>query len=213
MQQERSAALTADSTGNGPQCGRGVAVKKRRVSLLGAARSIFGSAARIVDHPKVEVVQRRNGECWEWTGASMRDGYGHAKRLGRTVAVHRAAAALKARRSELDGLHVLHTCDNPKCVRPDHLRVGTHADNMAEMHARGRARSVERKNPLTIEQQAVVCALRRHGMSFRAIAEKTGIPDRTVRDCWHRFNASRHPEGTPRSPRGHLEVTHARRPA
>lgn len=78
--------------------------------------------------------------CWPWAG-SYRHRYGEIWLDGTTKAyAHRVAASLI--HGELDdGAVVLHACDNPACVRPDHLRVGTQADNMADQSRKGRWRN------------------------------------------------------------------------
>ena len=85
-------------------------------------------------------VQKTDG-CWLWTGHLSTDGYGTIRNSGRgkTLKAHRASWEL-AHGPIPTGLHVLHQCDNPGCVRPDHLFLGTHADNMANMAAKGRSR-------------------------------------------------------------------------
>jgi HNH endonuclease len=74
--------------------------------------------------------------CWEWQ-ATRRGGYGRYRIDGRLEDAHRVAYRLWFGPIP-DGLDVLHSCDNPSCVRPAHLRVGTHAENMAEAVARRR---------------------------------------------------------------------------
>jgi len=78
------------------------------------------------------------GECWMWIGSTNADGYGTWYAHGEQKA-HRASWVLHNKRPIPDGLHVLHTCDNPGCVRPMHLVLGTHQDNMADLRAKGRA--------------------------------------------------------------------------
>lgn len=79
------------------------------------------------------------GDCWEWTGGQIRMGYGHFKPGGQrgTVKAHRFSWQLAFGQIP-DGLFVLHHCDNPPCVRPAHLFLGTHLDNMADKKAKGR---------------------------------------------------------------------------
>lgn len=82
------------------------------------------------------------GECWIWAGSTDRDGYGLAtvKDPKRTRGAHRLAAA-RARNVDVDelaGQVVMHTCDNPPCVNPSHLRVGTQLENVRDMHAKRR---------------------------------------------------------------------------
>jgi hypothetical protein len=75
--------------------------------------------------------------CWLWTGAKTRDGYGKLEVHGRTVYAHRLAYEHWYEPIE-DGLRILHKCDTPECVNPDHLQTGTQADNIADMYAKNR---------------------------------------------------------------------------
>lgn len=84
-----------------------------------------------------EKVQKTDS-CWLWTGGSVPRGYGRFLWPdGRKGYAHRFSYEL-ANGPVPDGLWVLHCCDNPPCVRPDHLWLGTHADNMHDMAAKGR---------------------------------------------------------------------------
>lgn len=90
-------------------------------------------------HDNVPMNPNENG-CWIWQGHSYPNGYGCLKVFGKTVSAHRYAYSLYCGPIP-DGMEILHTCDVRKCVNPDHLNVGTHAQNMAEAKSRGRMRS------------------------------------------------------------------------
>lgn len=77
--------------------------------------------------------------CWLWTGARHPQGYGFIKRKdGTQLRAHRVAYEL-AYGPIPPGLQVCHRCDNPRCIRPGHLFLGTARDNAADMVAKGRA--------------------------------------------------------------------------
>lgn len=86
----------------------------------------------------------RSNSCWLWTASTRRDGYGQFRLNGTTTAAHRVAYTLY-RGKIRPGKFVLHSCDNRKCVNPDHLFVGTAADNARDMAAKGR--QTLQKNP------------------------------------------------------------------
>lgn len=75
--------------------------------------------------------------CWEWNGAKTKDGYGRTTKKSKSTTTHRRMYELVF--GEIPrGLHVLHMCDNPPCINPEHLELGDHNKNMAQMQSRGR---------------------------------------------------------------------------
>lgn len=92
-------------------------------------------------HQRFDQKVHRTEGCWLWTGAlggGKWDGrYGQIKHAGRTLAAHRVSFELH--KGEVPaGMHVMHRCDNPRCVNPEHLSLGTHLDNMRDMYSKGR---------------------------------------------------------------------------
>lgn len=84
-------------------------------------------------------VEKSDG-CWLWTGSRLSRGYGQIGRNGKVILATRASYEIHYGEFE-QTLCVLHRCDNPACVRPDHLFLGTHYDNMKDMMEKGRHRT------------------------------------------------------------------------
>ncbi len=79
----------------------------------------------------------RTETCWLWKAGTDSGGYGHIFAFGQQEQAHRVSYAITY--GEIpEGMNVQHECDNPPCVRPDHLFLGTQADNTADMWAKGR---------------------------------------------------------------------------
>lgn len=81
-------------------------------------------------------VERGPG-CWTWKSGFHQFGYGQFRRAGKNYTAHRFAYALEFGPIP-DGLCVLHHCDNPPCVRPDHLFLGTMSDNAQDCRKKNR---------------------------------------------------------------------------
>lgn len=78
--------------------------------------------------------------CWEWVGSRRHRGYGQVNFKGKIRKAHRVAWELSFGIVP-DGLSVLHKCDNPPCINPDHLFVGDQQDNINDMFTKGRQKA------------------------------------------------------------------------
>lgn len=84
---------------------------------------------------------KQMGYCWEWQNNKDSNGYGMVKIQGLYTKASRVAYQI-INGAILDGLHVLHKCDNPGCINPDHLFTGTHQDNMNDKTRKGRGKTL-----------------------------------------------------------------------
>ena len=123
-----------------------------------------------------ELAEKSEG-CWTWHGTLNGHGYGQFYMQHKRFPAHRASWLLSFGDIP-EGLFVLHRCDNPLCVRPDHLFLGTHKDNMRDMQNKGR-----RGRPPRVVNQGMADEIRRlagTGARRKDIAERFGISWRHV---------------------------------
>jgi hypothetical protein len=127
-----------------------------------------------------------SGECWLWTASVGTTGYGQFRMGLRTVKAHRLSWEL-AEAPIPAGFGVLHFCDMPRCVRPDHLFLGTQADNMADAARKGRVRNSPRQGEanraakLTDEQVRLARGEHQAGAKIRQLARRFGVHPKTMR--------------------------------
>lgn len=139
-------------------------------------------------------VKKCKSGCWEWTGYCTK--YGHGMLSCRSISkiplyVHRIAWILK--RGDPKKLHVLHDCDNPRCVNPKHLFLGTQVDNNNDRIKKGRtasgdkngARTQRHRNPF-VRNRGSGCRGEKHPMavlSIKKVREIRELSRKGIRNC------------------------------
>ncbi len=116
-------------------------------------------------------VARVPGGCWNWTASCATPGYGQFWYRGRLQAAHRFSYEMFSGRSP-SGFDVLHSCDNRKCVNPEHLSTGDATENMRQASQRGRIGS---KLPNAVAKDIVDSSL-----SYGCLAKIHGVSKTTV---------------------------------
>lgn len=94
--------------------------------------------AGFFDKHRDKIVFAGPDECWLWTASRNHNGYGRVRVRGKVRRTHREAYEDQNGEGSAGGLVVRHKCDMPACVNPDHLELGTVADNNRDMMERGR---------------------------------------------------------------------------
>lgn len=121
--------------------------------------------------------------CWEWLATKNQDGYGRVSWGGRLESAHRVSWTIE-NGCIPKGLQILHKCDNPGCVRPSHLFIGTISDNMKDAYSKGRASKIGDKNGRSRLTWEIVRSIRRAwatGIHTRAsIAKSLNVAATTV---------------------------------
>jgi hypothetical protein len=122
-----------------------------------------------LDRLKRGIIVNHSTHCWEWQGSKVK-GYGRLCVGKHYVTAHRLM--WKCTHRETQGLWVLHKCDNPCCVNPEHLFLGTHTDNMQD-------RTIKNRAGVKLNAEAVR-DIRTSKLSLEKLAEKYGVSIRTI---------------------------------
>lgn len=129
-------------------------------------------------------VQKRDVGCWDWMACKNEFGYGcigAGGDKGRPLKAHRVAWELLVGPIPPDTM-VLHRCDNPGCVRPDHLFLGTQLENVRDCIEKGRSirGSAHKRAKLTEGKVRIIRELYSTGKSLRELGDAFGVADTTI---------------------------------
>lgn len=136
--------------------------------------------------PKMTTIERfmpkvvKTDECWLWVGAINSSGYGNFNMNGRIQGAHRVAWQLK-HGTIPDALHVLHHCDNRRCVNVSHMMLGTNADNVQDKINKGRqAGAVGEKNTNAKLDAGKVRKIRESSATTKQLASVYGVSNGAI---------------------------------
>lgn len=142
----------------------------------------------------------RSGDCWIWLAGKDRKGYGKfsvgnsrdedGNRRNSMVSAHRYAYEMVhgsiPHHEGFHGMCVLHRCDNPSCVNPDHLFLGTNEDNVHDMDMKNRRVNAQPKGSMhgmaILDELRVseIVAKRNSGITGASVAKEYGVSQATV---------------------------------
>jgi hypothetical protein len=159
--------------------------------IIDTAKAITPTTATVNPYFDKESVKQfwskveKTDNCWIWKGAKSSGGYGHISRsragLVKHFASHRFSWIVSFYEIP-EGLDVCHHCDNPSCVRPDHLFLGSVSDNMLDCSNKGRIRFGESHHASKLNDQIVyeIITMSRLGRSQGQIAKTFDVTQSVV---------------------------------
>lgn len=139
---------------------------------------------KLLDRLMSRISKAQSG-CWEWSLGVCTAGYGRLSYCGKNRVASRVMW-IAVHGSIPNGLWVLHRCDNPKCINPDHLFLGTRRDNIDDMVRKGRASAPRGTacNKAKLTEEIVWQIRKEHhqdGIGFRPLGRKYGVSDAAIR--------------------------------
>jgi hypothetical protein len=158
---------------------------------------LYTLVTQLSDHRRTkfwDAAEWENG-CLVWKGAQQPSGYGRIIIGGKQLRAHRVAYALSYGDFD-DELLVLHRCDTPLCIRPEHLFLGTTDDNMADMTQKGRSAKGLRNGSAVLSDDQIREIRRRYERysqgpnSQVAMANEFGVSQASIWRAVHRFTYS-----------------------
>lgn len=129
---------------------------------------------------EAKYAERGNG-CWEWTAACFHNGYGKFRDGTKIRSAHRVAYEIYC--GSIGSSTVCHRCDNPLCVNPNHLFLGTQKDNVSDMISKGRQAVGERFSSHKLTPSGVREIRERYnagGVTQQALAEEFGVDQKLI---------------------------------
>jgi len=125
---------------------------------------------------------RKARECWPYPGCKDADGYGSVRYHGKTWGAHRLAHVLATGQTIVPGVLLRHTCNNPACCNPAHLRLGLDKDNAADRERAGHTARGERNGraKLTAEKVREIRAKLSDGEHVAEIARVFRVSPRAI---------------------------------
>ncbi len=130
----------------------------------------------------------KENECWEWLGSKLKDNYGQFCFQCRSTPAHRFAFWFSTG-IDPEGLCVCHSCDNPSCVNPAHLWLGTQQDNVRDRVKKGRSIHGERQHSAKLTEAEVLTIRARYvagGCSYPKLGKEYGVDQTLICAIIHR---------------------------
>jgi hypothetical protein len=121
---------------------------------------------------------KQDSGCWIWKAVVRSDGYGQFRVGPKMVGAHRVSYEL-FKGAIPQGMRVLHRCDNPLCVNPEHLFLGTQADNVADMVQKGRKAKGQKTNRTNLTEDDIRAIRAALGTNVE-IAKRYGVVPHTI---------------------------------
>ena len=150
----------------------------------------------------------RTRGCWEWAGGCFTSGYGSFRLADRRNLLAHRVAWMIVNGPIPQGKVVRHSCDNPRCVRPDHLLLGTHADNVKDKVDRGRQRGSRGEDhylhKLTAEEVIDIRQRHQRGEQSYLLAQEYHVTSQTLCDVIKRRTWAHLDDGIPKPPAKHF---------